>query len=325
MSDTTRWGILGPGHIAEKFADALSFVEGSTLQAVASRDLARASVFAKRFGASSHYGKYESLASDEQVDVIYIATPHGFHAEQAILCLERGKPLLIEKPLALSASEAEMVMDMACKKGLFVMEAMWTRFLPVIRTAEKLIADKTIGDLKAVVADFCFNGDSRPEGRLYNKRLGGGSLLDVGVYPLSLFQLLLGNPEQVISSCQLSATGVDEVCQAILRYPGGKAAQMISGIIFNSSVTADIIGTEGMIHIPGRWYRSDTLTVDRPGQTLQVLSCPIQYNGFEYQIREVMKCLGEKRLESTLLPHSFILDRFQTMDLIREQCGIHYV
>ncbi len=324
MPTPIRWGILGPGHIAEKFAEALNHTAGVVLEAVASRDPARAAAFAGKYGCGRYFGDYISLAEDPSVDVIYIATPHGFHLEHALLCLERGKPLLIEKPLTLSGAETSKLTDTARQKNLFVMEAMWTRFLPVIRTAEKLIREGRIGDLRMVTADFCFRGTQNPEGRLYNMRLGGGSLLDVGVYPLSLFQLLLGNPEKILSTARLAAGGADETCQAILQYPGARSAQMISGISFDSPVTATISGTEGMIQIPARWYRAGALSLEPRGEARQAFSCPVAFNGFEYQIREVVRCLDEGVLESPDWPHSMVLDRFKTMDLIREQCGIRY-
>ncbi|HUX84746.1 MAG TPA: Gfo/Idh/MocA family oxidoreductase, partial [Chitinophagaceae bacterium] len=230
MPTPIRWGILGPGHIAEKFAEALNHTGGVLLEAVASRDPERAAAFAGKFGGCRYHADYISLAEDPSVDVIYIATPHGFHLEHALLCLERGKPLLIEKPMTLSWAGTSKLTGMALQKGLFVMEAMWTRFLPVIRTTERLIKEGEIGDLRMVLADFCFKGTSSREGRLYNMRLGGGSLLDVGVYPLSLFQLFLGNPEKILSCARLADTGADEICQALLQYPAERSAQMISGI-----------------------------------------------------------------------------------------------
>ncbi|HVB03950.1 MAG TPA: Gfo/Idh/MocA family oxidoreductase [Chitinophagaceae bacterium] len=321
---TIRWGILGPGHIAEKFADALLHTQGASLEAVASRDPGRSAAFSAKFGVRRHYDSYEKLAEDREIDVIYIATPHGYHLEHALLCLQRGKPVLCEKPMALSFYQAEKMIETARLHGVFLMEAMWTRFLPVIRTAERLIAENQIGPIKNVRADFCFKAEYRPESRLYDLRLGGGSLLDVGVYPISLCLLLLGVPQTVKAIASLAETGADQVCQAIMQFSDGRSGQMISGFSFHSSISAEIAGEEGIIHLPGHWYRATSLSVQRTDDPPQTIPCMMDYNGFEYQIREVMDCLRQGLTESPLLPHAFTLNTSRVMDIIRLQCGIHY-
>src|SRR6267142_1942177 len=188
---TTSWGIIGPGKIAKKFATALSMVEGATLRAVASRDAGRAAGFAQEYGAAVGYASYEELVADGAVDAVYIATPHGFHAEHALLCLRHGKAVLCEKPMALSARQVSAMIAASEESGAFLMEAMWTRFIPLMGSLMELIGSGAIGEVKYIRADFGFLAPFNPEGRLYNMRLGGGSLLDIGIYPLYLCTQLL--------------------------------------------------------------------------------------------------------------------------------------
>jgi len=319
-----RWGIIGPGKIAAKFAVALPLAGHASLAAVASRDEARAREFAGKSGAARYYTRYEDLAADPDIDAVYIATPHGFHAEHAILCLQHGKAVLCEKPMALSARQVQMMIDAARGNKAFLMEAMWTRFLPVMEKIMELIRDGQLGTVKYVRGDFGFYAPFNPSGRLYDLRLGGGALLDIGIYPLFLCLLLLGEPDTIHAAAHLAPTGSDETCQAILQYRDGRSAMISSTLACQTSITAEIAGTEGMIRLSTPWYKNDRFTLLRPGEEEVTISVEPMVNGFEYQIREVTQCLDKGLLESPLHSHADSLRLSRTMDVIRGQVGVKY-
>jgi predicted dehydrogenase len=324
--NTIRWGIIGPGKIANKFATALKMVDGAVFAAVASRDRAKAAAFvASHGGVGKIYDSYEALAADPEVQAVYVATPHGFHAEHSILCLRHGKAVLCEKPLALNAKEVGSMIAAAQQHGAFLMEAMWTRFLPLMREIMGLVSSGRIGAVRNVRADFGFLAPFNPEGRLYNMRLGGGSLLDIGIYPLYLVLQLLGAPATVMAAGSLSPTGSDENCHAVLMYDNGASAVVSSTLTCQTGLTAEIAGTEGMIRIPSPWYKNDNFEWNRTGEEATFVQLEPMVNGFEYQIREVMSCIGKGAIESSLLPHAFSLMMSQTMDDIRRQIGVKYL
>lgn len=325
---TYKWGILGPGKIANKFAVALTLAGNARLEAVASRDAGRAREFAVAHGATRWYDNYEQLAADPAIDAVYIATPHGFHAEHALLCLRHGKAVLCEKPMALSNEQVREMVNAARSGGCFLMEAMWTRFLPIMEKTLELIREGRIGAVRYVRADFGFLAPFDPAGRLYNLRLGGGSLLDIGVYPLFLCLQLLGEPDSIRAAGHLAPTGADETCHAILQYRDGRSAVFSSTLACPTSITAEIGGTEGMIQLPGPWYKNDNLVL-RTGPSQkeskpETIQLEPMVNGFEYQIREVMRCLEEGLIESPMMPHAFSLTMSKVMDAIRGQIGVRY-
>lgn len=319
-----RWGIIGPGKIAGKFAAALSLAGNARLKAIASRDLSRARSFAATHGAEQIYDSYEQLAADRDVDVIYIATPHGFHAEHALLCLQHGKAVLCEKPLALNAAQATEMIAASRQHHAFLMEAMWTRFLPVMRQATDLIAAGKIGEVRYIRADFGFPAPFQPASRLYDLRLGGGSLLDIGIYPLFLCLYLLGKPDHIRAAGHLSPTGSDETCHALLTYDDGRSAVITSTLACHTSLTAEIAGTEGSIRLPAPWYKNNRLSWHRTGQPEDTIVLEPMINGFEYQIREVARCLEAGAIESPAMSHEFSLTMSRIMDEIRRQIGVRY-
>jgi predicted dehydrogenase len=318
------WGIIGPGKIAAKFAAALQLAGNSRLHAVASRDLARASTFAATHGAAQIYDSYEQLAADPAIDVVYIATPHGFHAEHTLLCLRQGKAVLCEKPMALNATQVREMIAASGRREAFLMEAMWTRFLPLMQTTTDLIATGKIGALRYIRADFGFLAPFDPSSRLYDLRLGGGSLLDIGIYPLFLCLYLLGKPDNIRAAGHLSPTGADDTCHAVLTYKDGRSAVISSTLACQTSLTAEIAGTEGAIRIPTPWYKNDRLNWNRTGQPEDSIRLEPMINGFEYQVREVARCLEARAIESPLMPHAFSLLMSETMDEIRRQIGVKY-
>lgn len=319
-----RWGILGAGNIAAKFAAAVNFTKGSELFAVASRDINKAKSFAEKFNASKAYDDYLQLIEDPEVDIIYIATPHAFHREQALLCLNHKKAVLCEKPMALNFKQVSEMVDAAKNNHVFLMEGMWSRFMPSINKVVELIKDDMIGPVQFIRADFGFQAPFDPQGRLFNTRLGGGSLLDVGIYPLFLTTLLLGEPSVIQSFGKLSETGADEYCSMQFQYPGGQVANIFSSITMKTSLTAEIVGTRGKIFLPAAFYKATSVTVELNNGETSSFTFPFEHNGFEYEVREVISCLDEGFLQSELIPHQTSLLLARLMDIVREQCGIVY-
>jgi predicted dehydrogenase len=247
-----KWGIIGPGRIAEKFANAIPLTDGAILTSVSSRDIGRAEKFAKRFGAPFYYDSYEVLAQDKNIDAVYVAVPHALHCQVSIKCLENGKAVLVEKPLALNEGQVKEMIDASQKNNCFLMDGMWTRFLPAIQKTLELVKEGAIGEIRQIRADFGFRAKYDPKDRLFNMHLGGGCVLDIGVYPLFLCQSLLGDPKNIEAKARLSATGVDEHCEAVLSYENAEA-EVISSFIYDTPRTAEIIGTKaGSIYLaPG--------------------------------------------------------------------------
>ena len=320
-----RWGIIGPGKIAHKFAVALTLAGGAQLDAIASRDGSRARAFAEKYNVPRYYDSYEALVKDPDIDAVYVSTPHAFHCDQTILALTHGKPVLCEKPMALTQREVGKMVEAARDNNVFLMEAMWTRFLPMTRAILELVSSGQIGEIKYIRADFGFYAAFDPAGRLFDIRLGGGSLLDIGIYPLYLCLQLLGEPAKIVAAGRLSPTGSDETCHAILEYPNGANAIISSTLSCQTPLTAEIAGTKGMIRIPTPWYKNDHFEWNRNGEPAQTVQLEPMVNGFEYQIREVQQCIARGMTESPSLPHSFSLMMARTMDTIRGQIGVRYL
>jgi predicted dehydrogenase len=321
--NTIHWGILGPGSISTKFAQGLEAVPDARISAVGSRDLDRAKAFADNFNAPNAYGSYEALVADPDVDVIYIGTPHSFHKDHTLLCLNAGKHVLCEKPFAINAAEAQEMVTFARKKKLFLMEAMWSRYLPTLVKVRELIADGAIGDLRMVQADFGFRAGVNPEGRLFKPALGGGALLDVGIYPLSLAHMVLGTPDRITSMAELGSTGVDEQTAFILGYDSGPMAVLSTAIRTNTPQEAAFIGTSGWIKIHSPWWISDTLILKTDGGE-QMISCPLVGNGYNYEAVEAGNCIQAGKLESDIMPLDETLALIKIMDQIRAQIGLKY-
>lgn len=324
MADKIRWGILGTGNIAHSFTRGLIGVADAELVAVGSRSQATADAFGDEFDIPSRYASYASLANAPDVDAIYIATPHPFHKDNSLLCINAGKAVLCEKPFTINAHEAQAVVKVAREKGIFLMEAMWTRFLPVMTRIRALIQAGTIGDVKLVNAEFGSKNTFDPTHRLFDPTLGGGGLLDVGIYPVSLAFMILGTPLEVVSHAHLGESGVDEQSAMLFKYADGQSAILSCAISTRMRGEAVICGTKGMIKLPLEWWKAQSFTLLLEKQEAQTIHLPFDQNGYEYEVMEVNQCLREGKTESDIMPLDETLAIMQTLDEIRAQWGLRY-
>lgn len=324
MPKTINWGIIGPGRIAHKFAQDLLLVDGARLFGVASRDAEKARSFAAQYGAEKSYGSYEALVSDPAIDVVYIATPHVFHYPNAMLCLEHGKAVLCEKPFGINANEVEGMIIEARKRRLFLMEAFWTRFIPGTEKLLELLQSGVIGKLQFVTADFGFLGDPDPQKRVQNKNLGGGSLLDVGIYPVYLSLLLFGAPSKISAMATFTETGVDGFCSMLFEHKEGQKAILHSSVVAETPTEAIIFGTGGSIKLHTRFHHPERITIKKNDGSTEVIDIPYIGNGYFHEIAEVVQCLQNGLIQSEKMPHTMSLDLITTLDRVREEIGLHY-
>lgn len=318
-----RWGIAGTGVIASEFAEGLALVDDCELVGVASRSGGTAEGFGNRFGIPKRYGSYESLADSDDVDVVYVATPHSRHRSDTLLFLDSGKAVLCEKPFAVNQSEALDMIDAARSHGLFCMEAMWSRHLPAYVRMTELLDEGVVGTPLMVEANFGVQMSFDPSHRLFDLDLGGGALLDLGVYATQLSSLVLGRPDDAVAQGHLGETGVDEQVAAVLHHPDGALGVVAASITSTLSCTARISGTKGAIELPAFMHCPNYLTVVRAGQSERV-DCPIEGNGLHYQATEVQRCLRAGLLESPIMPLEETSSILKTLDVIREQIGLVY-
>ncbi|MBL7783498.1 MAG: Gfo/Idh/MocA family oxidoreductase [Saprospiraceae bacterium] len=327
--DTIRWGIIGPGKIARKFADDLRLVPGAQVHAVASTSLERAQAFASEYGAPHAFGRYEDIVHCPGLDIVYVATPHVLHTENALLCLENGIPVLCEKPFAMNSAEARRMVAAARRNRVFLMEALWSRFIPAVDKAMQLMEEGAIGTVHTVKSDFGFMLPFDQHSRIYDKALGGGSLLDIGIYPALLSLFVFGKPdaEDVLAAATFTRTEVDESCAFTFRYPNNKLAIGHSTVAATTPVEAWLYGTEGTIYLHPRWHHSQKLTVSKYEGRQEIkhdIDLPYEGWGYSFEAAHVMQCLREQRLESDLIPLDFTLDLVETLDVIREKIGLAY-
>lgn len=325
MSKDIRWGILGTGAIARKFATGLTSIPDARIVAVGSRKQETADAFASEFAAPRAHASYEALAQDTEVDVIYISTPHQLHCENTLLCIDHGKAVLCEKPFAINAREARRMVESARAKRVFLMEAMWTRFLPATRQCRKWIEEGRIGEPRMVMADFGFRADMHAEGRLFNPAYGGGSLLDVGIYPVSFASMIFGGkPASITGTAHLGRTGVDEQAAYVLGYNSGRLAVLSSAVRTETPHHAYVLGTDGMIHMHAPFWCTTKATLTVPAHEPVEFSQPHQGNGYEYQAMEVMRCLRAEDIESPDMPLDESILLMEIMDNLRAQWGLKY-
>ncbi|NJK98253.1 MAG: Gfo/Idh/MocA family oxidoreductase [Bacteroidales bacterium] len=324
MKKTIKWGILGTGNIAHKFAEGLRNVNYAEIFAVGSRNLNTALEFGSHYNISRAYGSYEGLSKDQDVDVIYIATPHNLHFSNTMMCLNNGKHVLCEKPFAVNGFEVRQMIQKAREKNLFLMEAMWSRFIPHIIKAKELINAGTIGEIKLLKADFGINFPFDETHRVYNRELIGGSLMDVGIYPVFLSLLLFGKPKLIKAIAGLGPTSVDHNCSISFQYDKDLITVLYSSIVARTPVTAEIFGTKGKITFDEWWFTPVPIHhTDEHGESCQI---KLNYtgNGYNYEADEVVKCILSGKNQSELMTWSDSLLLIDTLDEIRSQCNIIY-
>ncbi len=322
-SKTFNWGILGAGKIAAKFAQDLSTVPGAVLYAVASRSIDKAEEFAEKHDIKVSYGSYLELVEDENIDVIYVATPHTFHFEHSILCLEHKKAVLCEKPFGINLGQVETMISMAKQKNVFLMEALWTQFLPHFQFVLDITESKKYGELLELKADFGFNAPFDPEKRIYNKELGGGSLMDVGIYPVFLSLSLLGNPENIIAEATIGSTGVDENCTIQLSYSNGVKAKLYSAINETTPTTATLRFEKATVIINGRFHEPSSVSIQTNGK-LDTKEFPVTTHGYNFEAAHVQKMLEENRTESSLMTFEKSKQLISILDRIRKEINLEY-
>ncbi len=324
MSKTFKWGIIGLGKIAHKFAEDLQRIPNASLHAVASRSEEKAKTFAVQYNAPNFFGSYDEIFTCADLDVIYIATPHAYHCENVLMCLEHQVAVLCEKPLAMNGLEVKRMITLAKFQKTFLMEAMWTRFLPTMTKVLELIGQGKIGEVKSIRADFGFKALFDPHSRLFNQSLGGGSLMDVGVYPVFLSLLVLGKPTSVNAVANIGRTNVDENCGILLKYDNNRMAILQSSIVTNTGTEAYIFGEKGTIKINSRWHEPTSLTLMQDGKDPKDIFFDFDSHGYRYEAEEVMRCLRNEKKESEAMSLDFSLDLIELLDTIRMKAGIYY-
>lgn len=321
MADKIRWGIISTGNIAGQFARGLTAVDDAELVAVASRTQEAADRFGEAYNVPRRYATYQALAADPEVDVVYVATPHPMHHDNTILCLEAGKAVLCEKPFAMNAQDTAHMIQVAREKNLFLMEAMWTRFLPAIMRLRELLAQGIIGDVRLLHCDFGFRTAFDPSSRLFDPALGGGALLDVGIYPVSFASMIFGQqPAQLFAHARKGQTGVDEETAMLFTYPDDRIAQLFCATRLQTPQEATLVGTEGRIRVH-RFYVSNRLTISKPEQPDEVLDLPYTSNGYNYEAEEVGRCLRAGLTESAIMPLDETLALMETLDRVAARWG----
>jgi len=317
------WGILGLGNIAHKFASDLLLVNNTELVAVASSDFKRAKVFSEKYESKRFYDGYSQLLEDDEVEIIYIASLHPQHAKLSIAAMEKGKAVLCEKPLAMNEYEVKKMLTVAHSREVFLMEGLWTRFNPSFEQVQDWISDDTLGAVRYLNATFSFNGLDRGEdSRLFNPEKGGGTLLDIGIYPLFLAYQLLGMPKDIKATAHLTTGGVDQQLAILLTYENAHAI-LYSSFTHNEDMRATIAGEKGEIYMESRWHETPKISLITPENTI---SKSFEFNGkgYSYEIEEASQCIREGKKESAKWSLNNSLELMQLVDSIRELCGIHY-
>jgi len=322
-----RWGILGCGRIARKFAADLRLVADAELTGIASRNKETLELFAKDFPCKHLHNSYEALAANHEVDVIYIATPHSHHYEHTVLCLNHDKAVLCEKAFAINSRQAMEMIRTAKERKVFLMEALWTKFLPHYKKLQELLAQKTLGDVKSVLVNFGFKTSDKSPQRLFDPLLGGGTLLDIGIYNVFMTMSVLGKPDSIEATMTPSPTGVDEQIAVLFKYNSGAMAQLFSSFTTNLPIQAEINGTEGNITLTTRFYEpSATIQLYRqvPGEK-QIIAVEKEAGfGYQYEARHVNECLKKGLIESPVMTHADTLSLMEMLDRIRKKARIEY-
>ncbi|WP_372370654.1 Gfo/Idh/MocA family protein [Candidatus Uabimicrobium sp. HlEnr_7] len=327
IKNTYNWGIVGLGNIAHLFAQGLKHIPQARLCAVASLSLDRAKKFAIKYDVPHYYGSYEEITSNPEIDIVYVATPHHLHCEVSLMCMRKHISVLCEKPLAINTEQVEEMIDTAREKHVFFMEALWSRFLPHICKIKELVDNGTLGDIHLLEADFGFRAPFEPQKRLFNNKLGGGSLLDIGIYPVFLSYLLLGIPKEIQALAKIGSTNVDESCIINMSYDSGALATLHSSITSKTKTRASLYGKDGELDILSPWYAPSHF-VFKKYQDKSKEEFRFNYdnigNGYTFEIIEAMKCMERTQQQSSLWNWQNSLELVKILDDIRDSCGIEY-
>ncbi|MEN6385375.1 MAG: Gfo/Idh/MocA family oxidoreductase [Phycisphaerales bacterium] len=326
MTNKIRWGIVGTGGIAHKFAQALAVLPDAKLTAVSSRKKETAEKFASEFNIPNTHVGVESLAADNNVDVVYIATPHTNHNTETISCLKAGKAVLCEKPLAINSRQVAEMIQCAKENNVFLMEAMWTYFFPAVKKIRQIISAGDIGEVRFATVNFCvdFNNPD-PQGRLLNPNLAGGTLLDIGIYDIAYAQMIFGKePLEIASLANFGPTGVDEQASMIFKYDKGQIANLNCAANLALPCEALIFGTKGRIKVPHMFFHPDKFTVEIGSSHKKEYTFDRLGNGYTYEAIEVMQCLKDGKIQSDIMPWSTSVSFMNIMDKIRKQWNFVY-
>lgn len=328
MPQIIRWGILGAGRISRKFASDLSLVADAKLVAVGARTKEGADTFAAEFNIPHSHGSYEELVNNPEVDIIYIGTTHNFHYEHTLLCLNHNKHVLCEKPFAMHAKHVKEMLALARSKNLFLMEALWTKFLPQYNKVKQMLAEGKLGEIRSIRADFGFRPQEPVAPRLYDPALGGGSLLDIGIYPIFITLSLLGRPQLIEAVMTPASTGVDLQCAMTFKYENGALAQLFSTNESNTNTEADIAGTKGRVRMRGRFHELSAVIDFEDFAAKETSAVDFERDaegwGYQYEARHASECLRQGLTESTVMTHQDSIDIIETLDAVRKIAGIHY-
>ncbi|MBU3003220.1 Gfo/Idh/MocA family protein [Paraglaciecola arctica] len=320
-----NWGVIGPGNIANTFAKAISASKKGKILAVASRSKERASEFADTYNIQKTYSDYGQMLADPEIDIIYIATPHNFHYQQAKMCLEAGKHVLVEKPCTVNAKQMKVLVELAQSKKLLLQEALWSRFMPCLSQLRQLLDEGIIGDVQYIQSEIGFAFQKRDKARMIKAELAGGALLDLGVYSITVSQFLLQeHPDKVTAMGKLTQQQVDGHVFANMRYPSGRFAQFTCSMLAQSSNTMRIVGSEGYVNLPSCFWDTDKAEIFKDNQLLQTIEIPHPVNGFEYQIEASMDSIQKGLLCSDVMSHTDSVGVLSVMDDIRKQLGVKF-
>ena len=322
-----RWGILGSGRIARKFASDLKYVKDSDLIAIGSRSIEAADAFAAEFPVKYKHDSYDALVRNKEVDVIYVATPHNLHYENTLLCINNDKAVLCEKPFAMNSSQAKAMINLAKEKKVFLMEALWTRFMPHYNKTMEMVRSGDIGTIKSVLVNFGFRPAPPVPQRLFDPALGGGTIMDIGIYNVFIALSFLGRPDSIEASMTPASTGVDEQCSVLFKYKNGALAQLFSSFASDLATEADIAGNTGRIKLTTRFYEPSSTIEFYPGRvdSRKVIAVNKEPGfGYQYEARHVVECLQKGLTESPLMTYTDTMLLIETLDSIRKIAGIRY-
>jgi predicted dehydrogenase len=322
MGKKYKWGILAPGKMSAKFTRGLKLLDNVELYAVGSRDISRAKMFAEEFGYKKYYGSYEELVSDPELEIIYIASPHSHHYEHVMLCLKNRKSVLCEKAFALNTREVEEMISEAGRQKVFLMEALWPPFQPVYIKTKQILKDGDAGEIIHLNARFSFQPPYDPDDRKFNLSLGGGSLLDIGIYPVIDALYFMGVPDEITAKAVFGATGSETSIAIIFGYDDGRMATLYSSFRTAGGIGCDLLCEKGNLYFSRGRDMSQRLNVALNGQENKEYSLLPEGMGYQFEAAEVMKCLEEGKLESDVVPLSFSRDLMKTLDRIRKAARI---